>query len=300
VASVKSPGSAVADRVQAFYEANPFPGYDLDKYTSREDLRARASPYVQLVDSQVPHQASVADIGCGTGQLACLLALRPRTVVGVDFSSNSLAKGQALKERLGLDNLTFKQDNVLELSLPDATFDYVFCNGVLHHTENPKRGFSHLARIVKPGGYVAVGLYNTYGRCIHGSIRLASTRLGRLGQPVADWGVRHMLGKQYEEFDIEKKRTWWADQFVHPHESVHTVGEVLSWFREYGLGYASSLPPIEPFADEGRVSMFPRQAHPPDTVGRRVSAFLRQLQWVYQLRWTGGYFLVIGKKLGNA
>lgn len=288
---------SVAERVQAFYEANPFPGYDLDKYISRDDLREHASPYARLLDTQIPHHASVVDVGCGTGQLACFLSLRPRTVLGVDFSRNSLSKGQALKERLGLENLSFQWGDVLNLEVQDASFDYVFCNGVLHHTSNPKRGFSHLARIVKPGGYVVVGLYNTYGRLVHSSIRLASIKFGGLGKPVADWGVRHMLGKQYEEFDVDKRRTWWADQFDHPHESVHSVGEVLSWFREYGLQYASSLPPAELFGDESRVNLFPRRGHSPDTFGRRLSAFLRQLQWISQLRWTGGYFLVVGKKL---
>jgi SAM-dependent methyltransferase len=291
---------SVAERVRAFYEANPFPGYDLAKYASRDDLRARANAYARLLDAQIPHHASVVDIGCGTGQLACFLALRPRTVVGIDFSAQSLAQAQTLRDRLGLHNVAFAPGDVLNLSLPDASYDYVFCNGVLHHTAEPKRGFAHLARIVKPGGYVAVGLYNAYGRCVHGALRLASRRLGHVGQPLADWGVRHMLGNQYEAFDLEKQRTWWADQFAHPHESVHSVGEVLGWFKEFGLAYASSLPPIELLGDEAHVNLFPRHRLPAPARWRHASAALRQLQWIYQLCWTGGYFLMIGRKHGAA
>jgi SAM-dependent methyltransferase len=286
----------VAERVQAFYEANPFPGYDLDKYQGRDDLRERASPYARLLDSQVPYRATVVDVGCGTGQLACFLGLRPRSVLGVDFSEGSLARARQLKERLALDNVSFAPADVLDLALPDASYDYVFCNGVLHHTPEPKRGFAHLARIARPGGYVTVGLYNRYGRFVHRTLSRASTRLGRAGEALADWGVRHMLGDQHEALDADKKQSWLADQFYHPHESVHTAGEVLGWFREFGLDYVSSLPPIEPLRDEAHVNLFARHGHAPDTLARQLGALVCQLQWIYRLRWTGGYFLLVARK----
>ena len=209
----------VGKTVRAFYEVNPFPAFDISKYRTREDVRERASPYARLLDRQLPHTARIADIGCGTGQLVNFLALREkRQVVGVDFSSVSLDYARALKERLGLDNLTLLEGNVLELDhvLPSDSFDYVFCNGVLHHTSDAKRGFVNVARIARPGGYVTIGLYNRYGRCVHGRLRWLSLHAGPLGQQIADWGVRQMLGEQYESFDVEKKRTWWADQFAHP------------------------------------------------------------------------------------
>lgn len=292
-----APLSDVGKQVQAFYEANPFPAFDIAKYRTRDDVKKRASPYVQMLDRQLPHTARIADIGCGTGQLVSFLALRERReVTGVDFSSVSLGYARSLQEKFALANLSLLQDNVLELSLPSDTYDYVFCNGVLHHTGAAKNGFAHLARIVRPGGYVTVGLYNSYGRCVHGMIRRLSLHTGPLGQSIADWGVRRMLGEQFESFDIEKKRTWWADQFVHPHETVHSVGEVLGWFQEFGLDYAASLPPIELGGDEAHVNLFPRTTSRPRSMGRQVSAFARQLQWLWQLRWTGGYFLLVGRK----
>ena len=46
--------------------------------------------------------------------------------------------------------------------------------------------------------------------------------------------------------------------------------------------------------------MFPRQVSAPTSRWRHATAVLRQLQWVWQLRWTGGYFLMVGKKRGAA
>ena len=38
-------------------------------------------------------------------------------------------------------------------------FDVVLCNGVLHHTSDPYGGYRGIARLVKPGGLIVVGLY---------------------------------------------------------------------------------------------------------------------------------------------
>lgn len=289
--------AAVAEKVRAFYEANPFPAFDAIKYSTPEDVRARASPYATMLDGQLPLTARIADVGCGTGQLAVLLALRSgRHVVGVDFSSRSLQFGRSLKAKLGLANLTFAEGNVLELDLPSDSFDYVFCNGVLHHTPAPLTGFAQLVRITRPGGYVTVGLYNRYGRLWHRTLRWLYRRAGGSGRALAGWGIRRMLGRQYESLDLEKRRTWEADQFAHPHESVHTVGEVLGWFAYHGVEYAASVPPIALGADPGHVNMFPRRTHDARAALRRLGARMSELVWIWQLRWTGGYFLVVGRK----
>ena len=57
----------------------------------------------------------------------------------------------------------FLKTNVLNLKFKKDTFDLVFCNGVLHHTSNFKRGITELYRICKPGGYIYLYLYGTGG-----------------------------------------------------------------------------------------------------------------------------------------
>jgi len=185
----------------------------------------------------------------------------------------------------------------MALPLPDGSFDFVFCNGVLHHTAAPARGFAELVRIARAGGFITVGLYNAYGRQWHAVIRWISHRAGaRLSRRIGDWGIARMLGSQHEELDMEKRRTWWEDQFRHPHESVHTANEVLGWFAANGLDYSASLPPIELGTSEDQVSMFPRRSQRPQGAWRHVAAVLRQLTWIWTQRWTGGYFLMIGRK----
>src|SRR5215813_6483417 len=58
------------------------------------------------------------------------------------------------------------QMDLFFVRLKEKSFDYVFCNDVLHHTADAYGAFENLCRLVKPGGYIAIGLYNTYGRLL--------------------------------------------------------------------------------------------------------------------------------------
>ena len=62
------------------------------------------------------------------------------------------------------NNVTFIKGNVLDLQFENDHFDFVFCNGVLHHTKEPYHGFDILVKNLKKNGYIILGLYNKYGR----------------------------------------------------------------------------------------------------------------------------------------
>src|SRR3972149_179157 len=217
-------GERILHTVNRFYEETPFPGFDLAKYRTKDDLVRQASWWAHKLDAEIPFDADVIDVGCGTGQLARLLGHKGRRVVGVDYSQHSLDLATSLRDKFHLSNVRFQRENILELSLPDGSFDYVFCNGVLHHTSDPYGGFQHLVRIARPGAFLLVGMEN----------------------------------------DPEKVRTWWADQYEHPHESTHTVDEVLGWFARNGVSYVSSFPKAELLSSSEIEKVFrPRRAGAP-------------------------------------
>jgi SAM-dependent methyltransferase len=291
-ASVDSPDTGVLRVVNEFYEANPFPGFNPGKYETRADLVARASWYAKRIHAEIPFGASVIDVGCGTGQLACLLALKDRRVLGVDYSQHSLDLARTLKERLALKNVEFRRANILDWDLPPSAFDYVFCNGVLHHTSDPYGGFKNLVTITKPGGVVVVGLYNLYGRLMLLLRRRIVSLVSRFDPRAKD----RAIAKQLVELDDdeEKRRTWFADQYEHPHESTHTVSEVRGWFRDNGIDYVSSFPKIELFGSTPK-RIFRRR----DAARWRsgdVAHLLVQLSWILTQNAGGGYFVLVGRK----
>jgi SAM-dependent methyltransferase len=278
--------------VNAFYEANPFPGFDPGKYEARDDLVTRASWYAQRVDAEIPFDATVADVGCGTGQLACFLALKRRRVLGIDYSARSLALAQTLKERLALKTVEFRRLDLLDWDLPANAFDFVFCNGVLHHTSDPYRGFCNLVRITKPGGRLVVGLYNRYGRLMLLVRRRVVALLSRVDPGAKDRAIRKQLVTH--DTDEAKRHTWYADQYEHPHESTHTVAEVLDWFGKNGVRYVSSFPKVELF-DPGSKRIF----RPRSVASWRNGAaahLMVQLSWVLTQNAGGGYFVLVGQK----
>ena len=92
--------SEIGERVRQFYNTTPFPDYELDRFKTKEDLRLAAYSFARILDRSIPAEASVIDVGTGTGQLSAFLSLRRKVVWGIDFSDSSLKKVMSLKRNL--------------------------------------------------------------------------------------------------------------------------------------------------------------------------------------------------------
>lgn len=276
--------------IREFYNQFPFPGYGPEEYYSINGLYERASSYVRAIDDEIPNRARVLDMGCGTGQFAALLSVRGREVIGIDLSSNSVRKANELKQRLELEHVTFLERNIFDLDLPVESFDYVFCNGVLHHTHDPAGGFQIVARHAKPGGYVVVGLYNTYGRLMLNIRKL----MFRLSKATIDSVVARLdFFLRKKELSEIQRRIWFEDQYHNPHETTHTVTEVLRWFERNNLDFVAGIPNPQLYG-KGATShgYFGQPVRPPS----QLEAQLAQLGWIFSTEHEGGYFLMIGRK----
>lgn len=279
-----------ADKTRAFYNEFPFPGYEVGDYYSVASLYDRASLYVKMLDRQMPPGVRVLDVGCGTGQLAALLSIPNREVLGIDLSQRSIAMANSLKERLDLPNVTFVQGNLFDIQLREESFDYLLCNGVLHNTHDPYRGFVNLCSWVKPGGYIIIGLYNSYGRLVTKARRLLF-RL--LGSTVGDRLTKLDYFIRRQDLPDVQKGAWFFDQYHNPHETAHTIEEVLGWFRANGIDYINGIPKIRLFQ---RFAPDERLLERKPELGGLIEHTLVQLGWILTTQREGGYFLSIGRK----
>ncbi len=283
----KSDGD-VTDSVKAFYEETPFPNYDdHDNVRSLID-KSRRGKYGRLLGDQLPYNARILEVGCGTGQLSNFLAVGCRTVIGADLCMNSLRLAEKFRREQGLDRVRFIQQNLFRPALQHEQFDVVLCNGVLHHTSDPRGGFDSIARLVKPGGHIVIGLYNTWGRLLLDFRRV----LFRMTGGRAKWIDSYLRGTKMSK---EKQKAWFEDQYRHPHESKHTMGEVLEWFDDNGFDFVNGVPkyrPWEAFADDEDLFA---QNDPGTAFDRAIS----QLKMIISGSREGGFYIVIGKKRGG-
>lgn len=90
---------------------------------------------------------TVLDVGCGTGEVAHLIAKKgAKEVLGIDYSPEAIREAKA---RGDLKNLAFKEVSLQKIP---GTFDVVISMGTLEHTDDPYTAFTDLLRHVKKGG----------------------------------------------------------------------------------------------------------------------------------------------------
>ena len=277
-------GRDVTDIVKQFYEDTPFPNYD-DVDTPRALVeKARSGRFAQLLNDQIPYDARVLEVGCGTGQLTNYLSIAHRSVLGVDVCLNSLRLADGFRRRHGLDRAAFAQTNLFRPALKNDFFDVVISLGVLHHTADCRLAFRRISQLVRPGGYLVVGLYNWYSRSLH----YARRALFRLTGISGGW-----LDPHFGKVSAKGKRdAWFQDQYCHPHETSHGLGEVLTWLDEAGFEFTNSIPKPElvPALAEGERLFAPRSRGTP--WGRALSQ-VASLGDGYR---EGGFFIVIGRR----
>jgi ArsR family transcriptional regulator len=96
---------------------------------------------------------TVADIGCGEGDLTMLLARFVKRVVAVDISAQMLRVVQERSAEAGVARRVAVEKGDLEkLPLDTGSIDSAFVSQVLHHAARPGKGLTEAARILKPGG----------------------------------------------------------------------------------------------------------------------------------------------------
>lgn len=93
------------------------------------------------------------DQGCGGGRYTTAWKLLGvNKAVGIDFSDLGLSDAKSRIVLAGIDDIEFVKGSVLDMPFEDETFDIVYSNGVLHHTEDWKKGIKEQLRVLKSGG----------------------------------------------------------------------------------------------------------------------------------------------------
>jgi SAM-dependent methyltransferase len=130
---------------------------------------------VLLDDTRVGAGARVLDVGCGPGTITAAAAARGATAVGVDLAVEMLAL--ARERHPGIE---FVEGDAEELPFADGAFDAVVGGFILNHLPAPERAVADAARVLAPGGRLAVAVWDRPER---------NALLGELTHAVHDAGV---------------------------------------------------------------------------------------------------------------
>lgn len=118
-----------------------------------DDIRTQlyGSGFTQLgLLALLPPDWVVADLGCGTGNVAELLSKHVRSIIAIDQSQPMLDAAQ--KRLAECRNIDLRLGDLNDVPIRDHTVDAAICVLVLHHLEKPEKAIEEMARIVKPGG----------------------------------------------------------------------------------------------------------------------------------------------------
>jgi SAM-dependent methyltransferase len=235
IPDLRLPADRRTEVVREFYSAAPFPAYPARETLVNLRERGRRSEFARLLDEAIPPGARVLELGCGTGQLSLFLATADRMVIGADLARPSLELAVDAAKRLGVEGVLFVETDLRRPGLQAGAFDVVVCSGVLHHTPDPQSAFSTVARLVKPDGYLVLGLYNAFARLPHrlrrGIARLSGFRLIPFDPVLRERGS-----------DSARRSAWLRDQYQHPEEHRHTLREVKRWFLQNEVEYVRAYP----------------------------------------------------------
>jgi ubiquinone/menaquinone biosynthesis C-methylase UbiE len=106
-----------------------------------------------LAAARVLPNDTVLDVGAGTGFLTEGAAKIARKVIALDFSEAMTAESRG---KLSSQNVEFRIGNVEHIPLPDGSVNAVIGNMILHHCLNPDIAIRDMARVLVPGGRLAL------------------------------------------------------------------------------------------------------------------------------------------------
>ena len=274
-------------KVTEFYKITPFPNYkdDDDKQSILE--KGNKNILANQFKNFIGYKKKVLEVGCGTGQLSIFFSIGSNNeIVGFDPTIQSLILAKNFVEKNEIKNIEFVNADIFDDVLVNDYFDFIWCSGVLHHTKNPYKAFEIISKSLKNDGYILLGLYNKIGRIRTILRKYLSKIFGLKFLEIFDPTLKNL-----KISDVERK-SWIKDQYLHPIESLHSLDEVLSWFKKNNIEFINSIPSCDFEFSQNYNDLFKKKSP-----GNLYSRIINQFFMIFnKLGSDGGLFIVIGKK----
>lgn len=199
--------------------------------------------------------AKILVAGCSTGREALELAsaFPDAEVSAVDLSKASLSYALFKKAELGIENVTFKHADLLEIGQIEGRFDYIVSSGVLHHLKEPLKGWRALTDLLTPGGLMRIALYSSKARKSVNEIRerIAQAGIGNDAVSIREFrrDIRKHLKlsaiKEIENFPEYYTVPECRDLLFHVQEHQYDIPELKESLEALGLQFVKFYLPAD-------------------------------------------------------
>jgi SAM-dependent methyltransferase len=217
----------------------------------------------------------ILDGGCGNGRVTALLRnysnAENTEILGIDLTAADVAA----ENLAGFKNLNILTKDILSDLSSLGKFDFIYCQEVLHHTGDPKKGFENLVKILEDDGEIAIYVYKKKAptrEFVDDYVREKLAHLDydqamehcrqitQLGKALTDQNIKlnipavDLLEIPAGEYDLQRfiyhffAKLFWNNEFnfednsvinydwYHPQNCTrHTIEEVREWFDQSGV-----------------------------------------------------------------
>jgi 2-polyprenyl-3-methyl-5-hydroxy-6-metoxy-1,4-benzoquinol methylase len=237
----------VSKRVRQQYEDNPYPRWvRLAGGTEAQKFDRYLSNAIPGATFDAPNLGETIDVlvaGCGTGAHPLELArkIKGSRVLAIDLSLSSLAYAKRKTPPELAARVEYAQADILGLRDLGRSFDLIDSSGVLHHMADPVAGLRMLMSLLRPGGFVRLGLYSqTARREISAARRYLAERgygssledIRRARQDILDSEYRG-VAQSNDFFTTSECR----DLLFHVQEQQMTVPQIKAMLADNGLRF---------------------------------------------------------------
>jgi len=263
IATLRPIEDSVSRKVQDMYEASPYPRWTkpclVNPVASFSQALAIDGVSGLAHDRTIDGSSRVLVAGCGSGQHSMLSGsrYRPAKVTAVDLSLSSLAYAERKTRELGLSNINYFHGDLLDVRHLGHRFDLVESVGVLHHMEEPMRGWKALVDVLEPGGIMKIGLYSRRARETIFELRKHYASEGVVPGPDEVRAIRRDIIARANGGDPNLQqflsiRDFFSlneaiDLLFHVQESVYSLVEIAAMIEELGLQFMGMCLPQENF-----------------------------------------------------
>ena len=244
IPSLTKTSDKISKVVKKRYEENPYPRWlrtlCVEKPVTIEQLVFDLN--LKVKNSTFEKFPEVLIAGCGTGQHAIMSSSRfmRSNVLAIDLSFRSLSYAIRKTNELGIGNIKYMQADINKNFNLKTKFDLIESVGVLHHMDDPVKGWGNLLGLLKDNGLMKVGLYSKTGRQNLKEVKKFILE-NKITNPI---NFRNNLLQQDSNFlsylqnqDEFYSTSQFKDLLFHPKEKCFSISELKNILKTLGLKF---------------------------------------------------------------